>query len=69
MGLKVNGVSFSVELCSGMSKKEFIKRHSGHFEGMSNEDRTKILSDTYDKICPPSVKSAKKAKENSEVGE
>lgn len=64
MGIRVNGVSFSVELCRGMSREEFIKKHSGHFEGMNDEDRNKVLSDTYDKISPPSKKSVKKISDN-----
>lgn len=60
MGIKIEGVSFSIELCKEMLRDEFIKKHSGHFANRSEEDRVRLLSDIYDKICPP-VKKIKKA--------
>lgn len=60
MGIKIEGVSFNIELCKEMPKDEFIKRHSVHFAERSERDRIRLLSDIYDRICPP-AKSKRKA--------
>lgn len=69
MGVKIEGVSFNAELCKEMSKEEFIRRHSEHFAERSQEVRNKILSDTYERICPPPKGKRKADLGNVEVRE
>lgn len=48
MEVMMNGVSFNRELCSKMSKKQFLEAHEKvFFLDRSVEDRRKILSDVY----------------------
>lgn len=61
---RYEGVAFNVELCSKMSKEEFIEHHKDAFWRDRNEvTRKKMLADCYERMFgKPEVKPAKKSK-------
>lgn len=56
MEVVMNGVSFNRDLCSKMTKKQFLEAHEKtYFLDRNIEDRRKILTDVYSVIKGESV--------------